>query len=83
MMQGHAVVVVDTPDSIILRARTALAFREMELREALILPPTRSFQPRPPSLSHTTLKSASLCGKRIKKAETSRNSLVIAASALR
>jgi len=78
-MQSLAIPLVDTPDSVILRALHAL---DREGRDPMRCghDRVRSFNPAaPPSLSHTTLKSASIGVTKLEKAETSWNSLMIAA----
>lgn len=77
-MQALAVPLVDTPDSIILRALVALEGSGGADRGGE--PSAHSFNPAvPPSLSHTTLKSVALAGIRFERSETSWNNLMIEA----
>lgn len=79
-MQALAIPLVDTPDSIIARALTALEANGETPREAKSGASARSFNPAaPPSLSHTTPKSITLCGTKFRKSETHWNGLMIAA----
>lgn len=79
-MQSLAIPLVDTPDSIVLRALTALEAGGGGGAKPGEQASAQSFNPAvPPSLSHTTLKSAVLAGTRFERSETSWNNLMIAA----